>query len=168
MPEPDFDPMDGLTEDDKQYLAGHKKAFERQAAARGNLDDVRKKAAEEHMRATQEAAGVPVTPPTNGARPAPVAAPVASGRISLMVAVPDASGGLPPTTEKFAPDWNSMKEIIAKHNGTWTVSRHEFSAQVADILGFFGKDGWAKPVESEKEVFEAIVKNGRVFRTDPE
>lgn len=164
MPGPDFDPMDGLSEEDKSYISGHKKAFERQAAAHAG-DESRKKAADEHMKSVRVAAGLSpdATPP--GITPAR-AAP--TGQISVMVAVPDSSGGLPPTTEKFAPDWNAMKEIIAKFNGTWMVSRHEFSSQVADILGFFGKDGWSKPEDSEKETFEAIVKNGRVFRTDPE
>lgn len=176
MPEPDFDPMDGLSEEDKQYLSGHRDAFQRQAAAHAKIngsDEDRKRAAEEHMRATQAAAGVPVTPqPANGAAPAPRPVAVVAaqpGKVSLMVAVPETKGNdLPIAGEKFAPDWNSMKEQIAKHTGTWIVSRHEFTSQVADILGFFGKDGWAKPTDSEKETFEAIVKNGRVFRSDPE
>lgn len=163
--------MEGLSEEDRSYLDSHKTAFQRQAAAHA-ADEQRKKAAEEHMRSVKTAAGLdPDAPVPPSARPAPSVArpaPVAAGRISIMVAVPDSSGGLPPTTEKFAPDWNTMKDRISKFNGTWVVSRHEFSGQVADILGFFGKDGWPKPEDSEKEVFEAIVKNGRVFRTDPE
>lgn len=167
MPEADFDPLDGLTEDDKQYLDGHREAFQRQVKARSSDDD-RKKAAEEHMRATQLANGVTPALPAAGVPLKPVAQPAASGKISLMVAVPDSSGGLPPSTEKFAPDWNSMKDIISKYDGTWIIARHEFSVRVADILGFFRKDGWPWPNDSEKEKFEAIVKNGRVFRTDPE
>jgi len=172
MPGPDFDPLDGLSEEDKSYLDSHKSAFQRQAAAHAG-DEARKKAADEHMRAVKIASGIspdalsPAPRAANGA-PAAVAPQVPAGRISIMVAVPDSSGGLPPTTEKFAPDWNTMKDKISKFNGTWVVSRHEFSSQVSDILGFFGKDGWEKPEGSEKEVFEAIVKNGRVFRTDPE
>jgi hypothetical protein len=170
MPGPDFDPLEGLSEEDKSYLDSHKSAFQRQAAAHVG-DEARKKAAEEHMRAVRIASGLsPDTPPPRAANGAPavVPHPVPAGRISIMVAIPDSSGGLPPTTEKFAPDWSTMKDRISKFNGTWTVSRHEFPSQVADILGFFGKDGWDKPEGSEKEVFEAIVKNGRVFRTDPE
>jgi hypothetical protein len=171
MPGPDYDPLEGLSEEDKSYLDSHKNAFQRQAAARAG-DEVRKKAAEEHMRGVRVAAGLSPDAPhpapvTNGASIHAVPS-VPAGRISIMVAVPDSSGGLPPTTEKFAPDWNTMKDKISKFNGTWVVSRHEFPGQVADILGFFGKEGWPKPEDSEKEVFEVIVKNGRVFRTDPE
>ena len=170
MPQPEFDPMDGLSEEDKQYLDGHRNAFARQKAAhdaKAGGDEERKKAAEEHIRATREAAGLPPDAPM----PTPQvvkAAAVASGRISIMVARPETKpNDLPSTTEKFAPDWNAMKEFIAKYDGTWIISRHEFSVQVADILGFFGKDGWAMPADSEKETFEAIVKSGRVFRSDP-
>jgi len=169
MPQADFDPLDGLDDDDKAYLTGHKTAFERQKKAH-DTDAKHKKAAEDHIRTTREAAGLPpdAPMPTPQVVAAVLATPVATGRVSLMVARPETKpNDLPSTTEKFAPDWNSMKEMISKYDGTWVISRHEFSVQVADILGFFGKDGWEKPVESEKETFEAIVKSGRVFRTDP-
>lgn len=169
MPEPEFDPLDGLTEEDKSYLDAHRNAFKRQAQAHAG-DEERRKAAEEHMRATRQAAGLPADAPLP-LRPPPstvAAQPVQAGRISIMVANPETKPNeLPAANEKFAPDWNTMKEIIAKHDGTWVVTRHEFSSSVADILGFFGKDGWARPSDTEKEKFEAIVKNGRVFRTDP-
>lgn len=176
MPEPDFDPLDGLSEEDKQYISGHREAFQRQAAAHGRanaVDEERKRAAEEHMRSTQQAAGgAPVAPPAvvNGsAAPRPMATVVASGRLSIMVAHPETKSlELPASADKYAPDWASLKEMICKWDGIWTVSRHEFPAQVADLLGFFGKDGWKKPEDSEKETFEVIVKNGRVFRSDPE
>lgn len=88
--------------------------------------------------------------------------------LSILVAVPEAAGagGLPPTTEKYAQDWETMKTIIARYDGTWIVTRHEFPANVPDILGFFAKDGWSAPADSEKQKFEAIVKSGRVFKTD--
>jgi hypothetical protein len=163
--------LDGLSEEDKAYLDGHRNAFERQKkaheAAQGS-DAERKRAAEDHIRATREAAGLPPDAPMP--TPKVVAAVLATptGRISLMVARPETKpNDIPPTTEKFAPDWNAMKEMIAKYDGTWVISRHEFPVSVADILGFFGKDGWEKPADSEKETFEAIVKSGRVFRTDP-
>lgn len=167
MPGPDFDPLDGLSEEDKSYLDSHKTAFQRQAVAHAS-DEARKKAADDHMRGVRMAAGLDPNVPAPSEKPAVGAIAVPAGQVSVMVAVPDPGGGLPPTTEKFAPDWNSMKEIIAKFNGTWMVSRHEFACQVSDMLGFFGKDGWPRPKDSEKETFEAIVKNGRVFRTDPE
>ena len=167
MPQPDFDPMDGLSEDDKAYLDSHRSAFERQKRAHDN-DEERKKAAEAHIRATREAAGIPADAPMPFSKVVAAVLAAPTGRISLMVARPETNPhDIPSTTEKFAPDWNSMKEIIAKYDGTWVISRHEFSVQVADILGFFGKDGWEKPADSEKETFEAIVKSGRVFRTDP-
>lgn len=168
MPEPDFDPLDGVSEEDKAYLDTHRNAFKRQQMAHA-ADEERRKAAEAHIRATREAAGVPTDAPMP-TRPAVTAASVQSapGKISVMIALPEhRPNEIPSTTEKFAPDWNSMKEIIAKFDGTWVVARHEFSTQVSEILGFFGKDGWARPEGSEKERFEAIVKNGRVFRTDP-
>jgi hypothetical protein len=168
MPEPEFDPLEGLTEDDKSYLDSHRNAFQRQAKAHAG-DEERRKAAEEHMRATRQAAGLPADAPLPPRPPSSVAAqPVQPGRISIMVASSETKGGeLKAAHDKYAPDWNSMKEIIAKHDGTWVVTRHEFSTGVADILGFFGKDGWERPADSEKEKFEVIVKNGRVFRTDP-
>jgi len=165
MPGPDFDPMDGLSEEDKSYIDSHKTAFQRQAAAHAS-DEARKKAAREHMKSTQEAAGVPVRSHEVDVTPSGEPAPVRV--ISIMVAKPDEGDGLPSTTEKFAPDWNSMKDIIAKYDGTWIVSRHQFPEQVSDILGFFRKDGWPPPEDSEAQRFEVIVKNGRVFRTDPE
>lgn len=170
MPEPEaeFDPLGGLSAEDLAYIDGHRKALSRQHAVHAvanTTDDERKKAAEEHMRATQIAAGV--TPTTAGPPLAALrAAPSAPGQLSIMIAIPDGSP-LPPSTEKFAPDWASMKEIIAKFDGTWVVVRHEFPGNVANVLGFFGKDGWEKPAGSEVERFEVIVKSGRVFRTDP-
>jgi len=177
MPGPDeFDPFVGVTEDDKAYLDSHRQAFKRQQTAHAN-DEERKKAAEAHLRATREAAGLPADGPLPPApavvvpgAPASAAAtiPAPTGRLSIVVAKPDVRPNeLPPSTEKFAPDWNTLKEMIAKFDGTWIVSRHEFPVQVATILGFFGKDGWEKPVDTVKETFEAIVKNGRVFRSDP-
>jgi hypothetical protein len=179
MPEPDFDPFAGLTEEDKEYLDRQRNAFARQKRAHDG-DEERKKAAEAHLRATREAAGLPpdgslavaaaaaaVVVPGAPASAA-AAIPVPSGRISVVVARPDIKPNeLPPSTEKFAPDWNTLKEMISKFDGTWIVSRHEFPVQVSTILGFFGKDGWDKPVDTVKETFEAIVKNGRVFRSDP-
>lgn len=168
----EFDPFDGLEEEDRAYLDGHRKAFSKQKAihdAYNTDDDSRRKAAEAHIRATQAAAGVTPSVPTPGTPPPRAASSQAQvGHVSILVAKPDSGAQLPPTTEKYAPDWSAMKEIIAKYDGTWIVSRHEFSNSVANILGFFGKDGWEKPTESEKERFEVIVKSGRVFRTDPE
>jgi hypothetical protein len=180
MPGPDdFDPMQGLDAEDLAYLQRQREAFSRQKAAHQRFalsDEDRRKAAEEHMRATQAANGVvpqeapvPVAAPAVTA-PAPVAAPrpTPSGLLSILVAIPEAAGagGIPPTTEKYAGDWETLKGIIAKYDGTWVVVRHEFPANVPDILGFFGKDGWTKPSDSEKQRFEAIVKSGRVFKTD--
>lgn len=167
MPQPDFDPMDGVSDEDKAYLDSHRTAFERQKRAHDN-DAERKKAAEEHIRATREAAGLPADAPMPTPKVVAAAATALTGRISVMVAIPETKpNDIPSTTEKFAPDWAAMKEIISKFDGTWTVSRHEFAAQVNAILGFFGKDGWEKPVDTVKETFEAIVKSGRVFRSDP-
>jgi hypothetical protein len=181
MPDPnEFDPFVGLTADDTEYLNSHRQAFARQQKAHAH-DEERKKAAEAHLRATREAAGLPPDAPLPAPSPsaasvvvpgapasAAAAIPTPSGRISIVVARPDVKPNeLPPSTEKFAPDWGTLKEMIAKFDGTWIVSRHEFPVQVATILGFFGKDGWEKPVDTVKETFEAIVKNGRVFRSDP-
>lgn len=157
--------MDGVSDEDKSYLDGHRNAFARQKKAH-EADVERKKAAEDHIRATREAAGLPPDAPMP--TPAAVAAAVPAGRLSIMVARPETKpNDIPSTTEKFAPDWNAMKEIISKYDGTWLISRHEFPIRAADILGFFGKEGWSTPESSEKETFEAIVKSGRVFRTDP-
>jgi len=171
MPGADFDPFQGLDEEEKAYLNGQKQAFAKQKAvhdahnAATMGDDDRRRAAEEHMRATQIAAGMTPTDPAK-LPPTPRAA-ATPGNISILIARPDsAPNSLPSTTEKFAPDWAAMKEIIAKYDGTWVVAQHEFLGNVSNILGFFGKEGWEKPAESEKQKFEVIVKNGRVFRTD--
>ena len=171
MPGADFDPFQGLDEEEKAYLNGQRQAFAKQKAvheaanAAASGDEERRKAAEEHMRAVQAAAGfVPTVPQASAARPR-----VAPGSISILVARPEhAAHELPSTTEKYAPDWAALKEVIAKYDGTWVVSRYEFLGNVANILGFFGKEGWVKPEECEKQKFEVIVKNGRVFKTDPE
>ncbi len=69
---------------------------------------------------------------------------------------------------QYAPDWKLLKERIKPHDGTWLVEKHEFHGEVALVLGFFGCPDWEPPKDSLKESFEAIVKDGRVFRTDPE
>jgi len=170
MPDADFDPFQGLDEEEKAYLNGQKKAFAKQKAVHEAYnasqmgDEERKKAAEEHMRATMAAAGFVPSVPQPGR-----AATAAPGNISILVAKPETMGHeLPSTTEKFAPDWAGLKEIIAKYDGTWIVCRYEFLGNVANILGFFGKDGWQRPEDAEKQKFEVIVKSGRVFKTDPE
>lgn len=168
----EFDPMDGLSPDDMKYLADQKSAFARQQAAHGmhSTDADRASAAEAHRRSVMQANGVepPAGPLQSPGSQASPSAP--TGLFSVLRAVPDTSGDarLAPTGEKYAPDWRNLKERISSHDGTWIVSRHEFPAHVAFVLGFFGKDGWETPPDAQKESFEVIVKNGRVFRTDPE
>jgi hypothetical protein len=171
----DFDPMNEVSAEDVAYLNGQKKAFERQQAAHGmhSTDESRAAAAEEHRRATMRAQGidVPDNLPGAPAQSRPVSAGVPA-LFSVLQAVAETGDGkdmtLAPAGEQFAPDWALMKERISKHDGTWTVSHFEFPPHVAHILGFFGKDGWEAPPDSQKGSFEVIVKNGRVFRTDPE
>lgn len=171
MPRPDFDPMDGLSDEDIQYLDSHRKAFSRQSEAHASMDEERKRAAQEHMKSVQQLSKGSAMSPSEVVREKVRPSPISSralGTMSVLIAVPDPSGGLPPTKEKYAPDWNSMKDMISKYDGIWVVSRHEFPSHVSSILGFFGKEGWPSPDDSEKEVFEVIVRGGRVFRTDPE
>lgn len=167
MPEPEFDPLIGLSQDDREYIDGHKTAFQRQAVAHG-LDDERLKASDAHRRATQEALGVSTSSPLP-----PLAQVVGlasqSGVISILIGTPElaSSKDIPSTKDKFAPDWETMKQIISKYDGVWTVRREEFPGNAESILGFFGKEGWPKPADSEKEKFEVIVRSGMVFRADP-
>lgn len=179
MPKP---PVDGMPDEDLRYIEQHRNAFKRQMAARNSAssmsDDERRKAAQEHMRSIKAMAGdaQPSTQPSSTQHPQAVHQaniPRQSlSSISILIAVPEGAGSVRMTAiqagEKFAPDWPSMKDMISKHDGTWIVSRYEFSPDVSNILGFFKKDGWSFPDNAEKEQFEAIVKNGRVFRTDPE
>jgi len=173
-----FDPMAGLSAEDMQYLSGQKKAFERQQAAHSmhSSDESRAVAAEEHRRAVMRSQGVavpdelPSGPVPNGQ--AATVAPVNS-LLSILHATPETGEGknmtLAPAGEQFAPDWTLLKSRISKYDGIWTVAHYEFPAHAAYILGFFGKEGWDAPPEtSKKRSFEVIVRDGRVFRTDPE
>ena len=170
----EFDPMDGLSPEDMEYLNRQRSAFARQQAAHGRPDgdEDRIAAAEAHRRSVMQQHGI--EPPKTGPGPVSMAAPAPAPvpLFSVLRAAPEGSEGngvsLPPTGERFAPDWKHMKEQIAAYDGTWVVSRHEFPAHVAFVLGFFGKEGWDAPPDAQKESFEVIVKNGRVFRTDPE
>ena len=177
-----FNPMEGLSEEDKAWLAAREKAKARQSAAHEDVpfvgeteaDAERRKAAEAHRRATMEAAGMtPAEIAAQAAAAPPGAASVAVSSIPNMFSVLKArpEGGikeLPAGEEQYAPDWKSLKSLIAKLDGTWIVERYEFHGHVAHILGFFGKPGWEEPTDAKKEEFEVIVKDGRVFRTDPE
>jgi hypothetical protein len=170
----EFDPGEGLSQEDLQYINTQKDAFERQSAAHGmhSTDAGRKDAADAHRREVMKQGGVEVPATLPGAPTAPV--PTHAGvptMFSVLRAAPDTGDGgatLAPAGEQYAPDWALMKERIAKHDGTWIVEHYEFHPQVAFILGFFGKEGWEAPKDSKKKSFEVIVKNGRVFRTDPE
>jgi len=167
----EFDPLDGLSPDDLEYLNKQRDAFARQKAAhdRDSGDDARAAAAEAHRREVMEKHGV--TPsgevlPTPG--PSPSQTP---GLFSVLKAEPEAEeigGSIPSTREKYAPDWKHLKAQIANHDGIWIVSHYEFPAHTAFILGFFHKEGWDHPPDAKKRSFEVIVKNGRVFRSDPE
>lgn len=170
----EFDPMNGVSADDLAYIQGQKKAFERQQAAHNmhSSDGDRAAAAEAHRRDTMRAQGVEVPedlPPTPASQPVQAAI---AGMFSVLQALPETGEGksmtLAPANEQFAPTWDLMKKRISKYDGTWTVSHYEFPPHVAHILGFFGKEGWDAPPDSKKKSFEVIVKDGRVFRTDPE
>ena len=169
----EFDPGEGLSQEDLQYINSQKDAFERQQAAHGmhGTDAGRKDAAEAHRRAVMRQQGVEPPETLPGAPARPVAA---QGGIptmfSVLRAAPDTGDGatLAPAGEQYAPDWALMKDRISKHDGTWIVEHYEFHPHVALILGFFGKEGWEAPPDSKKKSFEVIVKNGRVFRTEPE
>lgn len=171
----EFDPMSGLSADDMAYINGQKKAFERQQAAHGmhGSDESRANAAEQHRRETMRAQGIEVPDdlPNTPAQSQPTSAGVPV-LFSVLQAVAETGDGrdmkLAPAGEQFAPDWALMKKRISAHDGTWTVSHYEFPPHVAHILGFFGKEGWEAPPDAKKRSFEVIVKNGRVFRTDPE
>jgi len=171
-----FDPLEGLSPEDLQYINGQKKAFERQQAAHGmhSTDESRAAAAEQHRREVMRSQGVAVPDVLPGAPPATQAAPAAGvpPLFSVLQATPDVGEGrnmtLAPAGEQFAPDWALLKSRISKHDGIWTVSHYEFPPHVAHILGFFGKEGWEAPSDAKKRSFEVIVRDGRVFRTDPE
>lgn len=169
----EFDPSEGLSPEDLQYINNQKDAFERQQAAHGmhGSDGDRKTAAEAHRRAVMKQGGVepPDQLPGSPAQPVPMSGGVPT-MFSVLRAIADTDDGktLAPAGEQYAPDWALMKERIAKHDGTWIVEHYEFQPHVAFILGFFGKDGWEAPPDAKKKSFEVIVKNGRVFRTDPE
>jgi hypothetical protein len=184
-----FDPMDGLSTEDSAYLESQRKAKERQEGAwegfvgETETDTSRRLAGEEHRRKTmadhgvtpadlvqngQQGPAAALVDPTAvaGALPARAGVPTSFSVLRAMPAI--AEKELPQANEQFAPDWAEMKKRIAPHDGTWIVEKYEFHPDVALILGFFGKEGWAAPDDAKKEEFEVIVKGGRVFRTDPE
>jgi hypothetical protein len=200
MPTPDeFDPLGDLSPEDQAYLDRQRRAMQRQQAAWANhpgqdASDVdRAKAAEEHRRATMEAAGVtpaemskrleeappPVDPSVVASMPgaqvagvAPVA-PAGPMKLTIYKATPVVSETeIAPKGEQFAPDWKMLKGLIASHDGTWDVEQFELPTDVRAILGFFEKTGWAMVEEDIAELrkakFGAIVKSGMVFRADPD
>lgn len=166
-----------LSPEDRKYLEEMEKAKERQmAAARARapyvdpMDEDRKRASEENMRRVREANGAHPFSADLGPVPVPRPVPTPASFVSIMKAEPFVEDGvsLPQSKEKYAPNWPSMKQLIAKSDGVWVVRRYEFQSLVPHILGFFGKEGWDFPDKAQKEEFEVIVKHGRVFRTDPE
>ena len=172
----DYDPLEGLSPEDLQYINGQKKAFERQQAAHGmhSTDESRAAAADQHRREVMRSQGVAVPDDLPGGPPVAQAATAAGipTLFSVLRAIPDVGEHknmtLAPAGEQFAPTWALMKDRISKHDGIWTVAHYEFTPHVAHILGFFGKEGWEAPPDAKKRSFEAIVRDGRVFRTDPE
>jgi len=192
MPGKAFDPMEGLSPEDNEYLEAQRRAKERQEKAwqghpiGGDASDAaRRAAADEHRRKTMADHGVTpadllkgqpqgpaaaLTAPVEGvAVPASIPTAGVPVQFSVLKAAPAVSETeLPQAKEQFAPTWPEMKERISSYDGTWLVEKFEFHPHVALILGFFGKEGWEAPGDAKKEEFEVIVKGGRVFRTDPE
>jgi len=198
MPQPrDFDAMADVSRADQQLMerarVRQQAAWEGRRVPMSPEDEERKRLSDEHRAKTMASAGI--TPAEISRRlaeegiPAPPAdaaeveqrsvqqgggalhAGVAGvpTKFSVMKAHPEASvHELPPAGEQYAPDWKAMKERISSYDGTWIVENFEFLPDPALILGFFGKEGWDYPDDALKEQFEVIVKNGRVFRTDPE
>jgi len=175
-----------LSAEDRAYLAKMKSAQERQVAAHRKIgqspgmdalrevDEIRAKASEEHMRRTRgDVTPADLVVPTNLALAStpnfePRTNVISTISILIAEAVVDDVVSLPQAEDRYAPDWPSLKKAIVESEGTWKVSRYEFPALVPHILGFFGKGEWEMPKDSIREVFEVIVKSGRVFRSDPE
>jgi len=190
-----FDPMADMSHADKQHLNQVEQAKTRQSAAwegkripMSPEDEERKRLSDAHRAKTMANAGmtpaeiskklaeqgIPV-PPVDAAeaeRRGSVQAGVQAGvpsKFSVLRAHAEVTEHeIPQAGEQYAPDWKSLKEVIKKHDGTWIVEQFEFHPDTGSILGFFGKDGWPYPENALKGSFEAIVKSGRVFRTDPE
>jgi hypothetical protein len=61
-----------------------------------------------------------------------------------------------------------MKRILScSQDGSWIVSVHQINTTASDILGFFKKDGWPSPKDSKKDSFEVMIKDGKIFRSEP-
>lgn len=108
---------------------------------------------------------VPMQAP-NGATMPMVAPPTVFSVLKARASVSDDE--IAQAETQYAPDWALLKDKIKDHDGTWIVEQYEFNYDVALILGFFNCPGWEDPKDCKNQSFEAIVKNGRVFRTDPE
>ena len=190
MPKP-FDPMAEIGPQDRQYLEEQRRAKARQEAAWDGQgvpmspeDEKRKQLSDEFRRKTMASQGMTpaeiaknfqeAPPPPATADDVGPGGPVATAvGIPTMFVVLKARADVevheaPQAEEQYAPDWKMLKGRIKDHNGTWVVEKYEFHPHVAFILGFFGKPGWDPPENALKESFEAFVKDGRVFRTDPE
>jgi len=185
-----FDPMGDVSPQDQQYLEEQRRAKARQDAAwegkqvpMSPEDEERKRLSDEFRRKTMASHGMtpaeiakkfqenPPPPPETADDAAPAMS--STGGVPLMFVVltakPEvAENDIPQAKEQFAPDWKSLKERIQGYDGTWIVETYEFHPHVALVLGFFGKQGWNAPEDALKESFEVIVKDSRVFRTDPE
>lgn len=185
----EFDPMANVP--DHVYLAEFRAAEARQRAAHKNVpfadphDAERRRLSDEFRRSTMAKQGLSPEEIALRLEKEGIAPPVTDEEAIAAATVPAAMAGpglfsvlraqanvgeleTPQAEEQFAPDWNSLKDRIKDHSGTWTVERFEFPAHAAMILGFFGKPGWEEPENVLKESFEVIVQNGRVFRADPE
>ena len=186
-----FDPMADISPQDKEYIETQRRAKARQEAAwegkripMSPEDEERKRLSDEFRRKTMASQGVTPAeiakrfaenpPPPTDADDIGPGGPVVStvgvpSMFMVLKARPEvAEHDIPQAKEQYAPDWKLLKGRIQGHDGTWIVEKYEFHPHVAFILGFFGKEGWNTPENSLKESFEVIVKDGRVFRTDPE
>jgi len=158
-----------------EYLRMMKQAEERQRqawasnAAVETSDEARAKASADHMARTKRMfADTVQASPELPSSPAPVV--TAEGATLGFYKAEPYGDVQPKPVARYAHDWPSMKKWIARSDGTWLVRAFAVPASAPEILKFFGKDesGMSSEPELEKAAFEVIVKDGRVFRSDPE
>lgn len=169
-----FDPLGDLSPEDRAYLARQRAAKERQMAAWKAGEGP--EPTEEGLVAVDDE-GLPVAPSpaidVSANAPGmivPEPKPPPRQMLAVFRAEPVEKGlkELPPAAKQYAPDWKELKNRLKPHDGLWMVERCDLPLDMAQILGFFGMPGWDMPEGAKKESFEVIVKDGRVFRTDPD
>jgi hypothetical protein len=163
---------------DIEWVELSKKAIARQEAIREGMnvpkmtdaerDEQRKLASLAHMAATKAAAaeGALLAAETANLVSNPVSAQVLASTIDIWLVELREEGEAAPK-RIYAPTWKQLKKYLKDKNGVWEVQHFELLHNAEDILGFFASEqGYIYPIDSLKEEFDIMVRDGMVFKSD--